>query len=405
MPLFPHGFPLFCLMKRRLPMKFLHTADLHIGKKIFEISLIEDQKRMLEQIFDIACKERVDAVVIAGDVYDRAVPATDAVALLDDFLTKLAAAEIPVIVISGNHDSPQRVGFADRILEKQGIYIAANDRGEAKLVTLRDTHGPVTFVCIPFVKPGVVGGATSAQAVERILSEIPFTQEAGARRILVTHYFVIGEHGETPELSQSESDINVGGLDGIPVSLLQGFDYVALGHIHKPQRIGDGNVYYSGSGMKYSFSEGPGEKSVNVVELGAEGEVKVERRPLLPLHEMRCIRGRLEQLISREAVEAQEAGREDYIQATLTDREELIDPMAALRGVYPNVLQILPEKNQDNQNMVYESRIKNVKKSTAELFSGFYEMLKGEPLDEKRRAIVEEAASQAMEGERNVSPL
>lgn len=376
-------------------MKILHTADLHIGKKIFELSMIEDQKYILKQIYDIAVREQVDVVLIAGDVYDRAVPSTEAVSLLDDFLTSLIWAKIPVIMISGNHDSPERVAFADRILEKRGLYIAGNYCEPLKTVTLEDEYGPVTFVCMPFVKPAVTGNATASQAVEQMLSTLPIPVDGSRRQVLVTHFFVTGEQEEAPELSDSAGDVNVGGLDNVPAGLFQNFAYVALGHIHRPQHIGKGNVYYAGAPLKYSFGEALNEKSVNLVELGKPGEVTVSRIPLKPLREMRCIKGKLQDLMSREVLEMPEISREDYVQATLTDTEELIDPIGTLRSVYPNVLQILLEKNQMAEGQAYEGSIHGVKKSTVDLFAEFYEMLKGEPLDEKRLSVVREVAREA----------
>lgn len=389
-----------------LAMKFLHTADLHIGKRLFESSLIEDQKYILSQIVDIACREQVDAVLIAGDVYDRAVPSTEAVGLLDDFLTRLQVAELPVIMISGNHDSPERVSFADAILEKQDLYIAGSYQEPLKTVTLKDAHGPVTFVCMPFVKPAVVGCADSAGAVEHMLSHLNRTGEPNQRYVLLTHYFVTGERGETPRLSDSETDVNVGGLDNVSSGLFAGFNYVALGHIHRPQQIGGGSVYYSGSPLKYSFSEARGDKSVNIVELGADGQAKVRREILRPLRDMRCIRGRLADLMDCAAQvtgEQAAAMREDYIQATLTDTEELIDPIGTLRSVYPNVLQIVLEKNQpmEGQPAEYEGRPVSPHKGVAELFAEFYELLKGEPLDDKRRSVVEEAARDSLLNDKN----
>lgn len=348
----------------------------------------------MKQIYEIACENRVDAVLIAGDIYDRSVPSTEAVELLDDFLTALIKADIPVIMISGNHDSGRRVAFADRILEKQGLYIAGDYDGELKSVTLEDEEGAVTFVCMPFVKPAAAGCGTQAEAVEKMLSGCPMVLSRNSRYVLLTHYFVVGEHGESPELSDSETDVNVGGLDGIPASLFSAFSYVALGHIHKPQHIGEGNVYYAGSPLKYSFGEARGEKSVNLVELSG-GEVSVRRVPLKPIHDMRCIKGRLQDLISSEVLQLSKEEREDYLQVTLTDREELIDPIGTLRSFYPNVLQLLLEKNIDEAGGEYESRLNGVRKSTSELFGEFYEMLRGEALDEKRLAVVEETAREA----------
>lgn len=376
-------------------MRLLHTADLHIGKKIFELSMIEDQKYILEQIFDIAVREKVDAVLIAGDVYDRSVPPTEAVTLLDDFLTKLVETGIAVLMISGNHDSPERVAFAERILEKRGLYIAGNYCEPLKTVTLEDEYGPVTFVCMPFVKPAVTGNVTSEQAVTQMLSTLPMTLDGNRRHVLLTHFFVTGEQGETPELSDSESEVNVGGLDNVSAGLFRGFDYVALGHIHRPQHIGQGNVYYAGAPLKYSFSEALNEKSVNLAELGMPGEVSVRRIPLKPMREMRCIKGKLQDLMNRDVVASLGASKEDYVQATLTDTEELIDPIGTLRSVYPNVLQILLERNQAAAGIEYESGIHSTRKSTVELFSEFYEILKGEPMDEKRLSLVKEVAEEA----------
>lgn len=376
-------------------MKLLHTGDLHIGKKVHELSMIEDQKYILNQIYEIAVREQVDALLIAGDVYDRAVPPTEAVSLLDDFLTKCIEEKITVIMISGNHDSPERVSFADRILEKKGLYIAGNYCEPLKTVILEDEFGPVTVVCMPFVKPAVTGQATGEQAVTQMLSTLPMTLEGNHRHVLLTHFFVTGEQGESPELSDSESDVNVGGLDNVSAGLFQMFDYVALGHIHRPQHIGQRNVYYAGAPLKYSFSEALNEKSVNLVELGEPGNVSVRKIPLKPLREMRCIKGKLQDLVAKDLVVELGDAKEDYIQVTLTDREELIDPIGTLRSVYPNVLQIVLEKNFLPENAEYQSRIHSVRKNTAQLFEEFYEMLKGEPLDEKRLAIVEEVASEA----------
>ncbi len=380
-------------------MKFLHTADLHIGKKLHERSLIEDQEYILNQIYDIAVQKEVTAVVIAGDIYDRSVPATEAVRLLDQFLTKLISAGIYVIMISGNHDSPQRVAFADKILEKQGLYIAGDYNGELKSITIEDEEGPVTFVCMPFVKSAVVGCSTLAEAVEHMLSRHPMVMSLRHRYVLVTHYFVVGEQGEEPELSDSETDLNVGGLDCVPASLFSMFSYVALGHIHKPQRIGGRNIYYAGSPLKYSFGEANSAKSVNIVELTGT-EVKVEQVVLKPLHEMRRVKGRLEALISKEVVELNEEEREDYLQVILTDTEELIDPIGTLRSVYPNVLQLLMAKNDVTDEEGYESKVYSVKKNIPELFGEFYEMLKNEQLDTKRKQIVEEIAEEVVSVER-----
>ncbi len=377
-------------------MKFLHTSDLHIGKNVNGFSMIEDQKYILEQIEGIAREEKVDAVVIAGDIYDRAIPSTEAVELLDDFLTSLLAEKIPVIMISGNHDSGERVAFADKILEKQGLYIAGGDEGEVKQVVLEDEYGQVRFVCLPFVKPAVVGCQNSLEAVESILAKVPMTLDMRTRNVLVTHFFVTGESGETPELSDSETKVNVGGLDNVSASLFGMFDYVALGHIHKPQRVGKGEVYYAGSPLKYSFSEVKGCKYVNVVSLQQKGELEVVKRELKPLHEMRILQGSLANLMLQGQVESLST-KEDYIQAVLTDEVELLDPIGSLRSVYPNVMQIVLQKNLKEENSELELKADLGQKTTVELFSDFYEMLKGERPDEMRMEIIKWAAENAEE--------
>ena len=378
-------------------MKFLHTSDLHIGKKIFETALWEDQSAMLQQIGDIATEEKVDALVIAGDVYDRSVPATEAVELLDGFLTRMSENKIPVIMISGNHDSPERVGFADKILEKQGIYIAGVYEGSLRKVEIQDAYGKVVFVCLPFVKPAVVGATTCAAAVKTILEKEELEFAKDTRYVLVTHYFVTGEAGEQPQLSEAETSIDVGGIDNVPADVFAGFDYVALGHIHKAQKIGAGQIYYTGAPMKYSFSEAGSTKYVNVVELQEKGKIEIVRKEIKPLREMRCIKGELAELIREDVVQNPEVSSQDYIQATLTNREELINPIGTLRSVYPNVLQILLEKNYNVSEESYESKLSGERKSTVDLFAEFYEMLTGSELDEKQRETVKQAAQEAGE--------
>ncbi|MCI9200949.1 MAG: exonuclease SbcCD subunit D [Lachnospiraceae bacterium] len=391
-------------------MKFVHTGDLHIGKIVNGFSMIEDQRYILKQVYEISRREKADALVLAGDIYDRAIPPADAVVLFNDFLTDMVRAGIPVLMISGNHDSPERLGFADAILEEEGIYIAGVYKEELKKVEIADTYGNVSFVLMPFVKPASVGAKTSGEAVGNMLSMEKGRKEDnidkddmdkdnknkegedGIRRVLVTHYFVT-DQGREPELSDGETTIHVGGLDNVEASLFDGFDYVALGHIHKPQKIGEREVYYAGAPLAYSFSEAGQEKGINLVEMGKKGEVTMRRIPLKPLHEMRRIRGKLQELMQPEVVEAAQA--EDYIRAELTDEEELIDPIGTLRSVYPNVMQILLTKNEKKENMDYISRPEEKKKSIPQLFLGFYEMIRGEKPDEGRMKVVEEAAKEA----------
>lgn len=372
-------------------MKFLHTGDLHIGKIVNDFSMLEDQRYILKQILEIAKNQQVDAIILAGDIYDRAIPPAEAVVVLNDFLNDMVQADIPVLMISGNHDSPERVGFADAILEKQGIHIAGIYRDTLKQVTLQDSYGEVTFVLMPFVKPAVVGVKTSAEAVAKMLGSL---ESDDKRSVLVSHYFVT-DQGREPELSDAETTIHVGGLDNVEASLFESFDYVALGHIHKPQRIGSGQVYYAGATLAYSFSETGQTKYVNLVEMREKGQVSVERIALKPLHEMRKIKGRIEELMKPEIVKA--ADCQDYIQAELTNEEELIDPIGTLRSAYPNVMQIVLSKNERMAGSEYVSRLEEKRKSIPELFAGFYEMIRGEEPDEERMAMIKAVAKEAGE--------
>ncbi len=419
-------------------MKFLHTGDLHIGKKLFEASVLEDQAHILNQIHEIALAEQVQAVVLAGDLYDRSVPPAEAVTLLDDFLTRLVQAGIPVIAVSGNHDSPERISFGEKILEKQGLYLAGVYEGSLRRVEISDGETKVCFVCLPFVKPAQVEETTSAGAVARILykeglladdisgqeqdkdtaqkqekaaaqentAEGPMTGSEGMdvcevpmRQVLVTHYFVTGENGQAPQLADSETSVDVGGIDNIPADVFKAFDYVALGHIHRCQQVGEGPIWYAGAPMKYSFSETRDTKSVNIVELRGQDPVTVTRRYLTPIREMRCIKGQLRDLIRLETVGAEGVSSEDYIQATLTDREELIDPIGVLRSVYPNVMQILSQRYEEAGRDNYVSRLQGRRREPQELFGDFYEMLTGEKLSESQRELARDAAERLLSPE------
>lgn len=377
-------------------MKWLHTGDLHIGKIVNDFSMLEEQRHILKQIYELAKEKQVDALLLAGDIYDRAIPPAEAVMVLNDFLNDMTQLKIPVLMISGNHDSPERIGFADEILQNQGIHIAGVYKDRLKKVTLQDKYGEVTFVLMPFVKPATVGEKSSAEAVGRMLQTLKKEKEwkEGQRYVLVTHYFVT-DNGREPELSDAETTIHVGGLDNVEAALFQDFDYVALGHIHKAQRIGNGPVYYAGAPLAYDFSEAGKTKSVNLVEIGEKGQLSVEPIALKPLHEMRKIKGKIEELMQPEVVEA--ADCEDYIQAELTNDEELIDPIGILRTVYPNIMQIVLSKNERKAGTEYISRLEEKKKSIPELFAGFYEMIRGEKPDEERMNLIAEVAKEAGE--------
>lgn len=371
-------------------MKILHTGDLHIGKQVHDFSMLEDQNYILDQILGIAVRESVDVLLIAGDVYDRSVPMAEAVAVLDAFLTNVLAKGIRIIMISGNHDSPERLGFAGRILEKQGLYIAGTYEGKIKKVTLEDSFGKVAFLCIPYLRPGTAGAGSCQEAVAQILGTAETDRDE--RTVLLTHYFVT-DGGRQPLLSDSETTVHVGGLDNIDVSLFAGFDYVALGHIHRPQQIGGKHVYYSGSPLKYSFSEAKYDKSVNIVTMRAKNDISVTKEKLIPLHEMRQIKGSLEQIM-----EAAGAGSEDYVQVTLTDEAELYDPIGTLRSVYPNIMQLLRAESAAESELPDEKDTADHRKSPLEMYMDFYRDVRGREMDEAGRRIIEQTMH-AVEGE------
>lgn len=321
-------------------MRLLHTADWHLGRALHGASLVEDQSHVLDQLVTLAADARVDAVLISGDVYDRSVPPPDAVELLDDVLSRLIlGVGIPVVMIAGNHDSPGRLGFGARVLRKQGLFVRAYPEADPEPIAVVDRHGPVHILALPFAEPSLVRERVSADAVRNqdaglraLLKGARAAVPKGERAVLMAHAFVAGG---TP--SDSERPLTVGGAGQVGVGRFRGFDYVALGHLHRPQRMGSDRVWYSGSLLKYSFEEARQPKSVNIVEIGADGACQVECVRLSPRRDVRCLRGRLRELLAR-PLEIE--SRDDYLRVTLEDEEPLFDPLGKLREVYPNVLEL-----------------------------------------------------------------
>lgn len=367
-------------------MRFLHISDLHIGKVVNDFSMLEEQKLILDQLVSLAAENKVDALVIAGDIYDRAIPPGEAVSLFDQFLTKLSDQEIQIIMISGNHDSPERISFGEHLLCARGVHIAGVWNRQAKRVLLGDTE----FVLLPFFKPVREEETDSNSAVARALERYWQQEQEESlekQRVLITHFFVT-DQGKEPALSESETTIHVGGLDNVEASLFDGFDYVALGHIHRCQQIGERPVWYSGSTLKYSFGECGQEKCALLVNL-EEHRAEVTRLPLHPAKEFRIIRGSLEELL-RQGQEDER--RSDYLQAVLTDRGELIDPMGTLRSVYPNMMQILRagEWEQEQRAEQKADLMLARRKDPVALFEAFYEEVTGETLlAEGKKAVTD----------------
>lgn len=320
-------------------MRLLHLADLHLGKRVHEFSMLEDQRYILKQILEIMEREQADGVLIAGDIYDKTVPSAEAVQLLDDFLTKIAERKIPVFLISGNHDSAERISFGAKLFAKSGVYFASCYQGQTEFVTLQDAYGELDIYLLPFIRPVHVRQAFPEQAdkivsyqdaLQTVLAHINLNRER--RNVLVAHQFVTGA-----ERCESE-DIQVGGLDNVDASLFDDFDYVALGHIHGPQWILRETVRYAGTPLKYSFSETRHQKAVTIIELRGKGETKIRTIPLEPLRDMRKIRGTYEELTRRSVYE--NTNLEDFVQITLTDETDIFDAVGKLRVIYPNLMKL-----------------------------------------------------------------
>lgn len=378
-------------------MKFIHLSDLHLGKRVNEFSMLEDQEYILGEILRIIDEERPDGILIAGDVYDKTVPSGEAVQLFDDFLTKLAKREQKVFVISGNHDSPERLAFGARLMSGSGIHIAPVYDGTVAPAELWDEYGPVRIYLLPFLKPaGVrrffpereIGSYTAALQAAVDAMEV----DRGVRNVLVTHQFVTGA-------SRSESEeISVGGTDNVDASVFEAFDYVALGHIHGPQNIGSERVRYCGTPLKYSFSEAGHRKSVTVAELGRKGELAVRTRPLTPRRDLREIRGTYMELTAKYFYE--ELDREDYYHITLTDEEDIRDAVGKLRVIYPNLMKLDYDNRRTRATGQIRAAEQAEKKSPLELFGEFYQKQNNQEMSQEQSDFVRELIEKIWEGDR-----
>lgn len=378
-------------------MRLVHLADLHLGKCVLEAPLLEDQRYILKQIVRIVSDYSADAVLIAGDIYDRSVPPADAVELFDDFLSALNREGVPVLAVSGNHDSPERLEFGSRLFAGRGVHIAGRYDGRVRRVTLDDEYGPVDFYLLPFLKPAMVRATlgedapTTDEAVRAALRGLP--ERPDVRSVLVAHQFVCAA-GQAPETCESET-LSVGGSDSVDVSRFAGFDYVALGHLHRAQRIGRDTARYAGSPLKYSLSEARFPKSVPLVTLGEKGTVSAELLPLTPRRELRRVRGRLADLLA--AAREHPDDSQCYIHAVLTD-EAVLDPAERLRTVYPNLLHVEFESRETSDGDPAESD-PIAQKSEQEIFGDFYRRVNGEPLSDRQRAVLESVIAKVKEGE------
>ncbi len=413
-------------------MKFLHISDLHIGKRINEFSMLEDQKYILDKIITIAEREQAEGVLLAGDIYDKTVPSAEAVQVFDRFLTGLAKRKIKVFAVSGNHDSPERIAFGAELMKGKGVYLSPVYDGRVAKVALEDTYGKLYVHLLPFVKPATVRHGLEAQQTlqqERSNGAEPSLQrersngtepsvppeggsaaepsklpesyneavravvermevDADQRNILVAHQFVTGA-------SRCESEETaVGGLDNVDADLFDAFDYVALGHIHSPQHVGRDTLRYCGTPLKYSFSEAEQEKSVTVVELREKGEVELRQIPLTPLRDMRRIRGTYMEVMDRNFYQG--TNREDYVQITLTDEEDVPDGLQRLRKVYPNLMRLVYDNARTRQSREVGAAEELERKSELELFSDFYVLQNNQTMSAKQTELVRQLIQESM---------
>ena len=376
-------------------MKFLHLADLHLGKRVNGFSMLEDQAHILRQILAILDDEQPDGVLIAGDVYDKSVPSVEAVELLDGFLTELRARGVPVLLISGNHDSPERLAFGGRVMDSCGIHISPVYDGALAPVTLQDAFGPVHVWLLPFVKPAHVRrwfpdadieSYTDAMAEAVAHMDI----DTAARNVLVTHQFVTGGARSGSE------ELSVGGTDNVDSGVFAPFDYVALGHLHGAQHIGRETIRYAGSPLKYSFSEARQHKSVTVVTLGEKGNVQVRTAALTPLRELREIRGSYDELTARSFYE-HTTYRSNYLHLILTDEQDVFDAMSRLRTIYPYLMTLDYDNARTRAAGGMSVPAETERRTPLELFEALYQRQNHRPMSEVQRAYIAQLMEQIME--------
>ena len=365
-------------------MKFIHLSDLHLGKRVNEFSLREDQQYILGRILEILDREAPYAVLIAGDIYDKSVPSAEAVGMLDEFLCRLADRGLQVFLISGNHDSPERIAFAARLMERAGVHLSPVYDGQVKPTVLEDEHGPVNIYLLPFLKPAHVRRFFPEEPIESYTDAVRAAVDAlgmdqTGRNVLVTHQFVTGA-------SRSDSEeLSVGGADNVDASVFDGIDYVALGHIHGPQNIGSPRIRYCGTPLKYSFSEAGHVKSVTVVTLGEKGSLEVRTEPLRPLRDMRELRGTYEALTYRPNYEGTDT--EDYLHITLTNEEDIPDAIGRLRAIYPNLMKLDYDNRRTRSAAEFTGAEEMERKSPLTLFGEFYQRQNGSALSEEQLAF------------------
>lgn len=366
-------------------MKIMHLSDLHIGKKVNEYSMLQDQIYILKEILQIIDDEKVETVIIAGDVYDRSLPPNEALELFDEFLYQLSGRNVNVFVISGNHDSPERISYGGRMMTENKIFLSPVYDGNVKPITLIDDYGEVNFYLLPFIRPADIRRYFPDENIENYTDAVKvaidnMNVDFNERNILVTHQFVTGA-----ELSESE-DIIVGGTDNVSGEVFDGFDYVALGHIHREQTVGKDNIRYCGTPLKYSFSEAKHIKSVTILDFNDKGNIEYSKIPLTPFRDMREIRGTYYELTLKSSYES--TNTEDYLHITLTDEDDIPDAIGKLRSIYPNIMK-LDYDNLRTRGSGTVDAIENIEsKSPFELFADLFKQQNNQDMSEEQEEIM-----------------
>ncbi len=379
-------------------MKFIHLSDLHLGKRVNEYSMLEDQQYILTKIINIIDEEQPEAVILAGDIYDKPVPPAEAVELFDDFLYSLAGRKLQVFVISGNHDSPERLAFGNRLIDASGIHLSPVYNGEVRPVLLQDEHGTVEVYMLPFIKPAHVRRFYPDEEIKSYTDALRtaiahMNVDPSARNVLVTHQFVTGA-------SRSESEeVSVGGSDNVDASVFEPFDYTALGHIHGPQNIGSEKIRYCGTPLKYSFSEAGHRKSVTVVEMKEKGNMTVRTVPLIPKRDLVELKGSYEE-VTRKSFYEGTGYQEDYTHITLTDEEDIPNAMSRLQVIYHNLMKLDYDNKRTRSGLRLDGTADVENKSPLELFAELYEMQNGAEMSEEQTNYVQRMIEKIWEEER-----
>ena len=378
-------------------MRFLHLSDLHLGKRVNEFSMLEDQAYILKEILNIIDEQKVEAVLIAGDVYDKVIPSAEAVRLLDDFLTRIAARELPVFLISGNHDSAERVAFGSRLMSSRQIYLSPVFESDVEPVTISDRYGEINIYMLPFVKPSLVKRVYPEEEIityqDAVNAAVQHMQiDTDKRNVLLAHQFVTGAARCDSE------ELSVGGVDDVDASIFDGFDYVALGHLHGPQKIGKETVRYSGTPLKYSFSEANQKKAAVIVDVEEKGKINIQQIPFLPKHDMREIRGTYMEVTALDFYKDMKT--DDYLHITLTDEEDIPDAIGKLRTIYPNIMKLSYDNLRTRAAVTVRGTAEVEEKSPMELLKEFYELQNNQPMTDEQEEIARGMMEKIWEDER-----